>query len=969
MTPPTPTRRFRIALSYPGERRPFIEQVAERLSTAVGRERVLYDKYYEAEFARFDLDTYLQGLYHDESELIAVFLCADYERKEWCGLEWRAVRDLIKQRQASSVMPLRFDDTKIPGLFSTDGYLWIGGRSPEDIADRILERWRLNSGEPATAAAKPPVDPGPPIEPKWTDELRIYGEGFVGRQDELAALDRAWAEGVRIFALHAEGGAGKTRVVVEWLRRMRDAGWRGARRVFVHSFYSQGSDERRSGGSELFFEQALAYFGYRGELILQADEKGRTLARLLVEHHGLLVLDGLEPLQHPTQHAERGRLKDPGIARLLLSLASVAPGVAPGLCLITSRQPVVELQERTGATVLQQSLDHLHRDDGAALLRQFQVIGPDEELKKASDEFRGHAYSLMLLGSYLKTATDHHDIRRRREVVLLDEDPEHGNHARHMFAAYVEHLGEHSPEVAVLRLLGFFDRAAGRQLLDVLRAREGVVYEWSEDEEPADRRSQLKRIEDALPEVTAPLLDFPQAQWLRVLNRLRELRLIDLTGPEKSPALDAHPLLRECFAEQVRTQFPAAWQAGHRRLFEHLSGTAPYWPEGIEGLQPLYQAVAHGCLAGLHKQACVDVYRSRIVRSTEADGFYSWRKLGAIGADLGAVACFFATPWGTLAPTLARADQAWLLSMAAFSLQALGRLSEAVEPIRIGLKSEIEREDWRNAAISASNLSELELTRGEMAAAVTAGKQSITYADRTGVAFQQVVNRTTLADALHQAGRRDESRRLFEDAESRQAARQPWYPRLFTLGGFRYCEFLLSDAERAAWRRWLSAETGPGEMLTANTAACDAVSDHAAYALKIAESQQWLLDIALDHLTLARAALYKGHPARDHIDAAVDGLRASGFTVRFAHGLLTRAWQRCLSGDEAGSRADLDEAWEIAERGPMPLIQADIQLTRARLFRDRAALAEARRLIEKHGYHRRDGELADAEAAARHWKE
>jgi hypothetical protein len=244
---------------------------------------------------------------------------------------------------------------------------------------------------------------------------------------------------VRIFALHAEGGAGKTRVVVEWLRRMRDAGWRGAQRVFVHSFYSQGSDERRNASSELFFEQALAYFGYRGEPILQADEKGRTLARLLVEHHGLLVLDGLEPLQHPTQHAERGQLKDPSIRRLLLSLASLAPSGTPGLCLITSRQPVVEIQDRTGPTVLQQSLDHLRRDDGAALLRQFQVAGPDEELKTASDEFRGHAYSLMLLGSYLRTATDHHDIRRRREVVLLDEDLEHGLRRLHASGA-MNHL-------------------------------------------------------------------------------------------------------------------------------------------------------------------------------------------------------------------------------------------------------------------------------------------------------------------------------------------------------------------------------------------------------------------------------------------------------------------------------------------------------------------------------------------------
>ena len=51
----------------------------------------------------------------------------------------------------------------------------------------------------------------------------------------------------------------------------------------------------------------------------------------------------------------------------------------------------------------------------------------------------------------------------------------------------------------------------------------------------------------------------------------------------------------------------------------------------------------------------------------------------------------------------------------------------------------------------------------------------------------------------------------------------------------------------------------------------------------------------------------------------------------------------------------------------MPLFQADIHLTRARLFRDRASLADARRLIEKHGYHRRDGELADALEAAKSW--
>lgn len=134
-------RRFQVALSFPGEYRTFVEQVAHLLADEIGRDHVLYDRYYEAEFARPDLDTYLQRLYHDESELIAVFLCAEYEAKEWCGLEWRAIRDLIKKGQKANVMPFRFDNTEIPGLFSTDGYVAVGARTPEQVADLILQRY------------------------------------------------------------------------------------------------------------------------------------------------------------------------------------------------------------------------------------------------------------------------------------------------------------------------------------------------------------------------------------------------------------------------------------------------------------------------------------------------------------------------------------------------------------------------------------------------------------------------------------------------------------------------------------------------------------------------------------------------------------------------------------------------------------------------------------------------------------
>src|SRR5580704_1796184 len=127
-------------------------------------------------------------------------------------------------------------------------------------------------------------------------------------------------------------------------------------------------------------------------------------------------------------------------------------------------------------------------------------------------------------------------------------------------------------------------------------------------------------------------------------------------------------------------------------------------------------------------------------------------------------------------------------------------------------------------------------------------------------------------------------------------------------------------------------------------------------------------------------ALDQLDPCRESLHHAVDGLRRAGVQHDLPLGLLTRAWLRCLTGARTGpesAQGDLNEAWEIAERGPMPLHMADIHLHRARLFglsKDRPAsypwtspqhdLAEARRLIEKHGYWRRKEELEDAETAA-----
>jgi hypothetical protein len=191
----------------------------------------------------------------------------------------------------------------------------------------------------------------------------------------------------------------------------------------------------------------------------------------------------------------------------------------------------------------------------------------------------------------------------------------------------------------------------------------------------------------AIPGLTEPLVGLAEDDWEFSLTALRDAKLLTVNRQEGSGvlvALDAHPLLREYFGSRVRRQQPEAWRAAHRRLYEHLSATTKEGDQPtLEDLQPLYQAVAHGCQAGLEQEAYDKVCQRRIWRGNE---IYTVRKLGALGSDLGTIACFFEPPWSRPSPSLVEADQAFILNSAAYCLRALGRLTEALEPMRAGLE-------------------------------------------------------------------------------------------------------------------------------------------------------------------------------------------------------------------------------------------------------------------------------------------
>jgi TIR domain len=132
--------RFKVALSFPGEKRRYVSRVVDILRKELPKDSVFYDLDYQAQIARPNADILLQNIYHKQSELIVVFISKDYSKKEWCGLEWRAIRDLIKSKNDEKIMFVNFDNAKVDGMFSIDGYIDGTKYKAELVAFFILER-------------------------------------------------------------------------------------------------------------------------------------------------------------------------------------------------------------------------------------------------------------------------------------------------------------------------------------------------------------------------------------------------------------------------------------------------------------------------------------------------------------------------------------------------------------------------------------------------------------------------------------------------------------------------------------------------------------------------------------------------------------------------------------------------------------------------------------------------------------
>jgi TIR domain len=128
---------YDVALSFAGEDRDYVEAVAEALK---GRLRVFYDKFETVELWGKDLNDHVDYVYRHASRYCVIFASADYETKAWTNHERRSAQAKAIEANEEYVLPVRFDDTNIPGVRPTVGYIDANVVTPQELADMIVEK-------------------------------------------------------------------------------------------------------------------------------------------------------------------------------------------------------------------------------------------------------------------------------------------------------------------------------------------------------------------------------------------------------------------------------------------------------------------------------------------------------------------------------------------------------------------------------------------------------------------------------------------------------------------------------------------------------------------------------------------------------------------------------------------------------------------------------------------------------------
>jgi hypothetical protein len=148
------TKEYDIALSFAGEDRSYVEMVAEQLKAR--NISVFYDLYEEETLWGKDLYVHLTDLYRKKACYTLMFVSKHYCEKLWTNHERKAAQSRAFEESGEYILPARFDDSEVPGLLPTTGYINLRTKSPAEVAILVGKKLGVNPYETNAHSVPPP---------------------------------------------------------------------------------------------------------------------------------------------------------------------------------------------------------------------------------------------------------------------------------------------------------------------------------------------------------------------------------------------------------------------------------------------------------------------------------------------------------------------------------------------------------------------------------------------------------------------------------------------------------------------------------------------------------------------------------------------------------------------------------------------------------------------------------------------
>lgn len=132
--------KFDVCFSFAGEQRDYVEQVYQELKK--NNIRVFYDRDEDIETLLWgtNLIEVFKNVYRDKSKYCIMFLSKEYAEKTWTRHERRSALSRAISTYETYILPIRFDDTDIPGLDDSIEYLNASDKTPVQIAQIIIKK-------------------------------------------------------------------------------------------------------------------------------------------------------------------------------------------------------------------------------------------------------------------------------------------------------------------------------------------------------------------------------------------------------------------------------------------------------------------------------------------------------------------------------------------------------------------------------------------------------------------------------------------------------------------------------------------------------------------------------------------------------------------------------------------------------------------------------------------------------------